>query len=454
EFVYQYEKNYEAIQERDCHIQAFFILVNQARLPNSREYSEKDYNKCKKHHRKPVERNDPRCKIKGAVLEICTHECCSQHTFARYDSESGPFHYILEIYKKKPNNPNGINQYIKENSSEKIIDNLFIENKSGDEIIVENAQDNPKWSRVEKGYLFSLLFPNAYERRSTDGRFWQDFNSSYEEVLINEFKGQIKYLELLNLLDPKEYSVQIKDGSENFCPKVIGFSANTNVRFIYDFCEDKELKPISEQKSNNTKLFSSFVNRLDYIVEFKKFRDDNEKPCREKCSCCKIRMIFHRGLPEDFFNFKFKIEFNYDITEEKARKILEKKYGRFEELDSIYYWKKYYMIDKNKYIIGPIEPYYPKIYSTERIYQDTNEYKAIKKKNLKENPLEYRNGIPSARYITLRHLMGLSPKSIKKYTKIFCNLIINTLTTNDSQLGGLSKIIEIDESKFKKDISW
>ncbi|CAG8802326.1 14454_t:CDS:2, partial [Racocetra fulgida] len=66
------------------------------------------------------------------------------------------------------------------------------------------------------------------------------FNNSYEEVLINEFKGQIKYLELLNLLDPKDYN---------------------------------------------------------------------------------------------FFNFKFEIEFNDNISEEKAKKILEKKYGYFEELD-------------------------------------------------------------------------------------------------------------------------
>ncbi|CAG8807348.1 2010_t:CDS:2, partial [Racocetra persica] len=109
----------------------------------------------------------------------------------------------------------------------------------------------------------------------------------YEKVLINEFKGQIKYLELLNLLDLKNYHE-----NENFCPKVIRFSANTNIRFIYDFCEDKKLKPISEQKFNNTKLFSSFVNQLDYI-----------------------------GSPKDFFNFNFEIKFNHDITEEKAKEI-------------------------------------------------------------------------------------------------------------------------------------
>ncbi|CAG8722409.1 8424_t:CDS:2, partial [Racocetra persica] len=193
---------YEKLQTNNAFQKWYHDLVRSKK--DSREYSEKDYNKCKKHHRKPVDRNDSRCKIKGAVLEI--------------------------------------------------VDN----------------------------------------------------NNSENKILVTLY--QIKYLELLNLLDPKEYSVQIKGGNE-------------------------ELKPTSEQKFNNTKLFSSFVNRLDYIVEFKKFRNDNEKPYKEEYSCCKIRMIFHRRLPEDFFNFKFEIEFNHDITKEKARKILEKKYGRFEELD-------------------------------------------------------------------------------------------------------------------------
>ncbi|CAG8652594.1 6689_t:CDS:2, partial [Racocetra fulgida] len=145
------------------------------------------------------------------------------------------------------------------------MNDLFIENKSDNEIIVKNAQNNPKCVKNNPNHIYTLYF-----------------NSSYEEVLINKFKGQIKYLELLNFLDLKDYSIQIKGcGNENFCLKVIGFSANTKVRFIYDFCEDKELKPIPEQKFNNTKLFSLFVNRLDYIVEFKKFRDDNEKPYRK-----------------------------------------------------------------------------------------------------------------------------------------------------------------------------
>ncbi|CAG8653093.1 14748_t:CDS:2, partial [Racocetra persica] len=228
--------NHNAKQEQDCHIQAVFTLVNQVRLSSiykklqtnnilqkwhydsiksikdSVAYCKKNHNKCDKHNQKPVDRNDPRSKIK---------------------------------------------------------DDLFIENKSGDKIIVENTQDNPRWVENNSSHIYTLYQTIKNIEKKKNKRCWkpatiffysdENFNSSYEEVLINEFKDQIKYLELLNLLDSKDYSVQIKGHkNENFCPKVIRFSANTNVRFIYDFCENKELKPISEQKFNNTKLFSSF----------------------------------------------------------------------------------------------------------------------------------------------------------------------------------------------------
>ncbi|CAG8752754.1 18943_t:CDS:2, partial [Dentiscutata erythropus] len=267
EFVYQYEKNHNSNQERDCHIQAFFSLVNQQHLPSVFEKL-KTNNALEKWYYDPVK------SVKDSILYSicrysyndltdlnrcvwCTLEYCSQRTLARYDSESRPFYYKLEDYKKK----------------QKCFDKV---------------ENNPKHvytfdeSRVGKGYLFSLLFPDAYKRKSADGKFLQDFNSSYKEVLINEFKEQIKYLELLNLLDNKDYSVQIKCmRNENFCPKVIEFLANTNIRFIYDFCKDEELKPIAEQKFNNSKLFSVFANRLNYIVEFKKFRIDKQKPSIE-----------------------------------------------------------------------------------------------------------------------------------------------------------------------------
>ncbi|CAG8835482.1 19396_t:CDS:2, partial [Racocetra persica] len=176
-----------------------FTLVNQARLSSiykklqtnntlqkwhydsiksikdSIAYCKKNHNKCDKYNQKLVDRNDPKSKIKGAVLE-----------------------------KVDPENP--------ENK------NLLAICRCSYEDLNDLANCICDESRVKKGYLFLLLFPNAYKRKSANGRFWQDFNSLYEEVLTNEFKDQIKYLEFLNLLDPKDYNVQIKGHeNENFC---------------------------------------------------------------------------------------------------------------------------------------------------------------------------------------------------------------------------------------------
>ncbi|CAG8826393.1 4532_t:CDS:1, partial [Dentiscutata erythropus] len=51
--------------------------------------------------------------------------------------------------------------------------------------------------------------------------------------------------------------------------------------------------------------------------------------------------------------------------------------------DKILYWQKYYSVDKSKYILGPVEIYYPQ--KKEKTARD----------NLKENPLESKDGIPS-----------------------------------------------------------
>ncbi|CAG8799873.1 35462_t:CDS:2 [Gigaspora margarita] len=78
------------------------------------------------------------------------------------------------------------------------------------------------------------------------------FKATYKEILINEFKGDIRFLELLNLLDRKDYSVQTKGSSVEFSSYVIAFSTNTNIRFVYEFSEDKQLKPKAYQNHNNT----------------------------------------------------------------------------------------------------------------------------------------------------------------------------------------------------------
>ncbi|RIB06656.1 hypothetical protein C2G38_2216521 [Gigaspora rosea] len=386
-------------------------------------YTGKEYNRCKNPNHQPC-----KCDLFDLtkICKKCNENC--ERTFAQIDKNSkiaGPFTWVFDESKfslesaEEKNTNNKKQSQITKTAIE--LTNRLLDDLSG------------------KGYLFSLLFPNAYERKNNSGRFWEGYESSNEEILINEFKGVIKYLEMLNLLDRKEYSVQIKGSSSNFCPKVIGFSANTNIRFVYDFVEDEHLKPISERKINNTKLFSAFVNRLDYVIEFKKFRDDEQTSCRDECLCCQIRMIFHKGNLSEFFDFNFEIEFNYNVTEERAREITKNSYGRMKKADKILYWQKYYSVDKSKYILSPVETYYPQkkeknikdiIIETTKKEQkkdliplvDTYYLREIDRQNLKENPLESKNGLPS-------HICGLECQvESSKKQKLDNDFVIERIT--------------------------
>jgi transposase-like protein len=63
--------------------------------------------------------------------------------------------------------------------------------------------------------------------------------------------------------------------------------------------------------------------------------------------------------------------------------------------------------------------------------------------------------LSKANYTTISSITKFSPNTIVKYLKTFQKLIINTLTSDDYLLGGKHVIVEIDESKFKKDTnSW
>ncbi|CAG8493858.1 7755_t:CDS:2, partial [Scutellospora calospora] len=349
-FLFQYEKNYNTQQDKDIHIQRYFILHNQIRIGSYLNIGDKKNEKVlkktehsgikkllkiQKIHFDELNSNDPENKIMRYRCDFqelndfskynwYDIDCCSKRTLARYDNKSGFLEY--GTYKTSSKNSERKNQHrslknkrylmIDEEISAIGIMNDLINRKISAVKSLERKKMKRCWkpcnmflysdnSRVRKGYLLSVLFPNAYERRNN---------------------GQEKYLETLNLLDCKEYSVQIKGSDINFCPFVIAYTANTSIRFIYNFCEDKHLKSKSEQNYNNTKLFSTF------------------------------------GDIEDFFKFKFEIEFNYDVTLEKAKEIIKGRNRTIEELDNILYYRDEYLVDKSKYILGPIELYYPDLY--------------------------------------------------------------------------------------------
>ncbi|CAG8802624.1 6873_t:CDS:1, partial [Dentiscutata erythropus] len=153
---YQYERNYNPQQDqKDIHIQGILILKDSTRIgkylkageknrkkdsisgvkgllqmnkthfegvastEDSVRYTGKDYNKCSLHHKKPIVQNDPKSKLMycrcdyfdlDKHCEWCNEGCKPYRTWARYDSESGPFEF--GTYKTKNNNPFGKNKFV------------------------------------------------------------------------------------------------------------------------------------------------------------------------------------------------------------------------------------------------------------------------------------------------------------------------------------------------------
>ncbi|CAG8537692.1 6042_t:CDS:2 [Paraglomus occultum] len=90
------------------HVQDFAVLKKQARVANYPEkaiiYVSKNFNRCAIHKDK--------CKCSYQELEldecsVCTQECCSQRTPARFDEEnSGPFEFGRYHSSYRQNNQN------------------------------------------------------------------------------------------------------------------------------------------------------------------------------------------------------------------------------------------------------------------------------------------------------------------------------------------------------------
>lgn len=85
-----------------------------------------------------------------------------------------------------------------------------------------------------------------------DGKWWDGYQGQ-EDVIIDEFYGQILWSTLLRLLDRYPLTVEVKGGTHNFAPKRIFITSNK--------------QPI-EWYPNKVEQFSTLGRRLDYIMNF------------------------------------------------------------------------------------------------------------------------------------------------------------------------------------------
>ncbi|CAG8810796.1 502_t:CDS:1, partial [Racocetra persica] len=366
---------YEYTKTSKKHIQGFCILWTQMRLGNYKygkkastiksifqdeemhvdfhngtfddtiRYCKKDRNRCSKHH--------PYCRCDffdlTKICDKCDKSCLEFRIFACVDDNSGPFEF-----RELPmsHNAEGFNQHLEKQKKickqtiedikeqikpiNEIVIDAFVNSGTAPHIIKElynTIRDSQKKSfkrcftpcniyiygdsRTGKDYLTQILFPDAYYKSQNDGIWFQGYDENKVFVFDDFYNHNMEFLTLLTLIDNKPHTVQKKGGHLNFCSFVNVFTSNTSLRTQYVYFEDTPYFGNETVKIENKRKSSSIYNRFDYIIEYKKFRNNDKRPCDFECLCCSVKRIFHKGLYENFINLRFDIEFNSDVTLEQ-----------------------------------------------------------------------------------------------------------------------------------------
>jgi len=350
------------------------------------EYVGKKYNRCAIHDK-------CKCSYQELLLancDVCTQECCSNRTLARWDEEnSGPFEFGQ--YHRNQTNQSNNDQY-----SELYLEvaEEICEGRDVDKIILDYSKKVPYCKtpigvdRVSKAfkkirdkknercwkpcniyvygkpgtgktYFGEMLFKkmNVYTKAPKE-KWFNDYNGQ-EVVIFDDIYGNwFDWSKLLRILDRKVLEVEVKGGHVNFSPFYQYFSSNASLRKIYlNNDDEKNIINSNGQMVENQKEYMALARRFDYIIEYKKINDD-KIPCQLPCNCCKLKRIFHKGSRDKFNRFEFLIRFNKDVTFKKAHSIIQDR--KISGVLNMNANGKVFFIgnpkpDKNDFLISPCE---------------------------------------------------------------------------------------------------
>ncbi|CAG8710927.1 12213_t:CDS:2, partial [Racocetra persica] len=425
---------YEYTKTRKKHIQGFCILWTQLRLRNYKyskkastiksifqdeemyvdyhnrifedmiRYCKKDRNRCSKHY--------PYCRCNFFDLtKIC--DKCDEKLPTNNNTE-GFNQYIEEQKKIHKQTIEDIKEQIK--PINKIVIDAFVNSGIALHIIKElynTIRDSQKKSfkrcftpcniyiygdsRTGKDYLTQILFSNTYHKSQNDEKWFERYDENKVFVFDDFYNHNMEFSTLLTLIDNKPHTVQKKSGHLNFCLFVNIFTSNTSLQNQYVYFEDAPYFGNETVKIENKRKYSSIYNRFDYIIEYKKFRNDDIRPCVFEYLCCSVKRIFQKGSYEDFVNLRFDIEFNSDVTLEQIAYII-RNHNSLEDSKGIRYYNHNFnsQIDKFELIDHRIENdkhvnmiIYPEVRRKLENSLHRTKRKKIQFKGYVENKLDY-----------------------------------------------------------------
>ncbi|HEY6536413.1 MAG TPA: hypothetical protein VIY08_11555, partial [Candidatus Nitrosocosmicus sp.] len=199
-----------------------------------------------------------------------------------------------------------------------------------------------------------MVFKDAYSKPADDDWKWfENYNYNFDVIIDEMDRGRAPFRSLLDLLDCKSYRVQVKGSSREYVGMYQIFTSNTDLRGLYDYSEDyKLIMGYDGQQKVNRKEYAAIYRRFQYIIECRKFRDDDRRPCLDVCVCCQVRRIFLKGSREKFNNLEFDIKFNLGVTYDQASKIIEKLNcdGELLKYGNRLIWRRQFE-DENGYVV-------------------------------------------------------------------------------------------------------
>ncbi|CAG8434316.1 6449_t:CDS:2 [Scutellospora calospora] len=147
-----------------------------------------------------------------------------------------------------------------------------------------------------KTSLIETLFGDEMYNKSIkylDCNYWDDYDGE-EIVLLDKYHKKIDWRDMMKLLNDSDYEIEVDEGI--FKPFTTKYLFTTNRMLPED---------AYELNQGDKSGLSRFLNRIDYIIEFKgKWNDDINKRTTE--------LIFHKGSKKKFHNMEWDVELNND----------------------------------------------------------------------------------------------------------------------------------------------
>lgn len=107
-----------------------------------------------------------------------------------------------------------------------------------------------------KSYTAHKLHPNAYVTTwPTGGRWWWPNYYGQETVIMDEFRHQIKYDTMLQLMDRYDFTIEYKGGNSNFVSKKIVITTNIDPKNWYPGLDKETKEPLRRRIEEYAKIY-------------------------------------------------------------------------------------------------------------------------------------------------------------------------------------------------------